>query len=121
MGGLAKTFEELQIYQRSRKLVNAIYSLTRQEGFCRDFGLVDQIRRAGVSIMSNIAEGFERGSKAEFIRFLNIAKGSCGEVRAQLQIAWDQHYISGAFEEMYEECRQISGMISGFISYLKRS
>lgn len=92
-GKAAETFEELHIYQRARELTNTIYSLTRKDAFARDRGLVDQIRRAAVSIMSNIAEGFERGGANEFIQFLYIAKGSCGEVRAQLRIACDQGYI----------------------------
>ncbi len=81
---VAKTIEELHIYQRARELTNAVYALTREAAFARDRGLVDQVRRAAASIMSNVAEGFERGSTTEFIQFLYIAKGSCGEVRAQL-------------------------------------
>jgi four helix bundle protein len=116
----ARTFEELHIYQRSRELVNAIYEITRAEGFKRDFGLVDQIRRAAVSVMSNIAEGFERGSKTEFIQYLYIAKGSCGEVRAQLQIALDQQYIdASSYDRLYDLGRQSSSMISNFIGYLQ--
>ena len=86
-GDSARTFEELHMYQRARELTNAIYGHTRCGPFAQDRGLSDQIRRASVSIMSNIAEGFERGASTEFIQFLYIAKGSCGEVRAQLQIA----------------------------------
>jgi four helix bundle protein len=72
--------------------------------------------------MSNIAEGFERGSKTEFIQFLYIAKGSCGEVRAQLQISRDQNYIAEAeYGQLYELCKQISGMISNFIAHLQMS
>src|SRR3972149_2298810 len=93
-GKAAASFEQLHIYQRPRELTNAVYGLTREPAFARDFGLVDQLRRAAVSIMSNIAEGFERGGTAEFIQFLYIAKGSSGEVRAQLQIAADQQYVS---------------------------
>src|SRR6478752_7752634 len=82
----AESFEELHVYQRARELTNAIYQLTRTTDFAADRSLIDQIRRAATSVMSNIAEGFGRGSKIEFIQFLYIAKGSCGEVRAQLQI-----------------------------------
>ena len=122
MGKAAESFEDLHIYQRSRELVNSIYEATRDGGFKRDFALVDQIRRAAVSILSNTAEGFERGSKAEFIQFLYIAKGSCGEVRAQLQIARDQHYISdSSYDRLYSLCRLISGMISNFIAYLQKT
>lgn len=79
---MASSFEDLKVWQKARELANLIYSVTRQETCSRDFGLVDQIRRAAVSVISNIAEGFERGSYTEFIQFLYIAKGSCGEVRA---------------------------------------
>jgi four helix bundle protein len=122
MGKAAETFEELHTYQRARELANAIYTITRGGDFARDFGLVDQIRRAAVSILSNIAEGFERGSKTEFIQFLYIAKGSCGEVRAQLQIAQDQNYIrQNEYQQLYDLCKQISGMISNFIAHLQKT
>lgn len=121
-GKAAESFEDLHIYQRARELADTIYTATKGSEFGRDFGLVDQIRRAAVSIMSNIAEGFERGSKTEFIQFLYIAKGSCGEVRAQLQISQDQHYITEAeYSQLYESCKQISGMISNFIAHLQTS
>lgn len=121
-GKAAESFEDLHIYQRARELVNAIYAITKDSEFGRDFGLIDQIRRAAVSILSNIAEGFERGSKKEFIQFLYIAKASCGEVRAQLQIAKDQNYIKEAeYSRLYECCKQISGMISNFIAHLQTS
>ena len=120
MGKAVESFEDLHIYQRSRELVNAIYEATRDDGFKRDFRLIDQIRRAAISILSNIAEGFERGSKTEFIQFLYIAKGSCGEVRAQLQVARDQQYIGNSgYNQLYDLCRQISGMISNFTAHLQ--
>jgi four helix bundle protein len=104
-------------------LTNKIYELTRQGYFARDYGLGDQIRRASVSIMSDIAEGFERGTNAEFIRFLFIAKGSCGEVRAQLCISFDQKYIidENVYQSLVNQCRRISGMLSNLITYLKTS
>ena len=112
----------MHIYQRARELANAIYAITKVSEFEQDFGLIDQIRRAAVSVLSNIAEGFERGSKTEFIQFLYIAKASCGEVRAQLQIARDQSYIAGAdYDRLYELCKQISRMISNFIAHLQTS
>jgi len=100
--------------------VKEVYTLTRRPAFAKDWGLADQIRRAAVSIMSNIAEGFERGSNTEFVQFLYIAKGSCGEVRAQLTVAMDQEYVSEAeCERLSDTCRVISGMLSSFINYLK--
>jgi four helix bundle protein len=118
-----ESFEDLNVYRQARDLTNKIYELTRQRFFARDYGLGDQIRRASVSIMSNIAEGFERGTNAEFIRFLFIAKGSCGEVRAQLAISFDQKYIAdeNVYQSLVNQCRRISGMLSNLITYLKGS
>lgn len=114
-------FEELHVYQRARELTNRVYEATRDGDFARDFGLVNQIRRASVSIMSNVAEGFERGTNAEFVQFLYIAKGSCGEVRAQLSIAFDQKYISSTdCNDLTDRCRRISGMLSNLINYLRQ-
>jgi four helix bundle protein len=119
---VAASFEDLHVYQRARELTNEVYRVTRQGPFARDFALVNQIRHAAVSIMSNIAEGHERGSKAEFIQFLYVAKGSSGEVRAQLCIANDQGYIPAEeFEPIYNMARTVGGMLSNFIGYLKRS
>ena len=119
---MKKHFEDLLVWKSSRELVNKIYSLTKSGNFRKDFSLVDQIRRAGISIMSNIAEGFERGSNQELIQFLYIAKGSCGEVRTQLLIAFDQKYITyKEMEETKELAKKVSGMLANFISYLKRS
>lgn len=118
--GAARTFEELHIYHRARELTNGIYAVTRNDAFARDRGLCDQIRRAAVSVMSNIAEGFERGAVTEFVQFLYIAKGSCGEVRAQLQIALDQHYIGDQVHQpLAALARKTSGMISNFIAHLQ--
>ena len=80
-------FEELEIWKEARRLIREIYRITKTSKFSRDFGLAEQIRRAAISIMSNIAEGFERGGNQEFMQFLYIAKGSCGEVRSQVYIA----------------------------------
>ena len=118
-GKAAESFEYLHIYQRARELANAVYTITKGNGFARDFGLV---RRASVSILSNIAEGFERGSKTEFIQFLYITKGSCGEVRAQLQMAQDQNYLrDNEYQQLYELCKQVGGMISNFVSHLQKT
>ena len=84
-----KTFEEIDAWQKSRELTKQIYTLTSSGAFGRDYGLKDQIRRSAVSIMSNIAEGFERSGTGEFTQFLAIAKGSAGEVRSQLYVALD--------------------------------
>jgi four helix bundle protein len=117
-----QNFEDLNVWQRSRELVKLIYELTKNKLFKQDYSLVDQIRRSSISVLSNVAEGFERGSNREFIQFLYIAKGSCGEVRSQLYVALDQHYISEEdFSQCREFCMKISGMISNLINYLKAS
>jgi four helix bundle protein len=122
LGSTAKAFEELHIYQRARELTNAVYAITREGAFARDFGLMNQLRRAVVSVMSNIAEGFECGTSVKFIQFLYIAKGSCGEVRAQLQVAVDQQYISAeSYEPLASLAHKTSGMISNFIAHLQKS
>ena len=82
-----KYFEDLEVWQEARQLTRQVYRLTNNSKFSKDFGLSNQIQRAAVSIMSNVAEGFERGGNQEFIQFLYIAKGSCGEVRSQLYVA----------------------------------
>lgn len=89
----AKKFEDLYVWRIARELVNLVYQLTKNQSFL-DPSLKDQIRRASVSIMSNIAEGFERGTKEDLIHFLYIARASSGEVRTQGYIALDQKYIS---------------------------
>jgi four helix bundle protein len=82
-----RKFEDLESWKKARELTNAVHGATATGSFARDFGLKDQIRRASISILSNIAEGFERGGDREFLQFLAMAKGSCGEVRAQLYVA----------------------------------
>jgi four helix bundle protein len=117
-----KNFEELAIWKEARRLTQIIYQLTKTDKFSRDFALRDQIRRAAVSIMSNIAEGFERGGNQEFLQFLYVAKASCGEVRSQLYVGLDQGYIiSSDAEKSIVAFRRLSGMIGNMISYLKRS
>lgn len=119
---MPKSFEELPVWQRARELVQFIYGLTLREAFRKDLSLVDQIRRSSASVMSNIAEGFERGSNTEFIQFLYIAKGSAGEARTQLYIAFDQNYITNSeFKNGCALCRDVSGQLSGLIEYLKGS
>jgi four helix bundle protein len=117
-----RKFEELETWKRARELTNRVYQASATSGFSRDFGLKNQIRRAAISILSNIAEGFERGGDKEFLQFLAVAKGSCGEVRAQLYIAVDQGYLSQElFEELSNNVREIGRMISGLMKYLSKS
>ena len=112
----------MKIWKSARDLANKIYLLTNNNAFSKDFGLRDQIRRAFVSIMSNIAEGYERGSNQEIIQFLSIAKGSCGEVRCQFYVAMDQRYIDKKeSEQLIDSCGKLSVMINNFMEYLKRS
>jgi four helix bundle protein len=117
-----KHFEDLEIWKEARRLTKEIYRLTSGPKFSKDFGLRGQIQNAAVSIMSNIAEGFERGGNQEFSQFLYIAKGSCGEVRSQLYVAVDQGYISAnESEELLNLFKRLSSMIGSLINYLKRS
>ena len=115
-------FEEIQAWQKARELTRSVYAHSKKGEFCKDFGLRDQIRRASVSVMSNIAEGFERGGKAEFLQFLAIAKGSVGEVESQLYIAWDQNYIDDKeYESLKELATSTKRLIAAFMNYLKNS
>ena len=117
-----ENFEDLNIYKEAKELNKRIYDVTKEVKFARDFGLVDQIRRASVSVMSNIAEGFERGSNTEFVKFLFIAKGSSGEVRSQISVALEQKYIDDkVHNDIFDRCRRINGMISNLITYLNNS
>ena len=117
-----KKFEDITAWQRARKVTRQIYNLTAAPQFSRDFGLKDQIRRASVSIMSNIAEGFERSGTGEFSQFLATAKASAGEVRSQLYVALDQQYITrDTFTELHASVTEISKMIAGLMEYLKKS
>ena len=113
-------FEDIEAWQDARILVKNIYEATAQGRFARDFGLRDQIRRAAISAMSNIAEGFERGSNKDFVRFLYMAKGSAGEVRSQLYAAMDLNYLEEQkANELIHLAQLISRRISAFIKYLK--
>jgi len=117
-----KYFEDLEIWKIARELTQRIYKITSNGKFSKDYGLCDQIRRASVSVMSNIAEGFERGGNQELLQFLSIAKGSSGEVRAQLYVALDQGYIArNEAEKLIDEFRKLSIMINNFMEYLKGS
>ncbi len=115
-------FEDIDAWKEARELTKSVYQITSTGEFARDFGLRDQIRRAAVSVMSNIAEGFERGGDKEFLQFLSLAKGSCGEVRAQLYAALDQTYINDAqFQELVEKTVRINRLIAGLMKYLQTS
>jgi four helix bundle protein len=115
-----RQFEDLNVWQDARQLVGAVYSASKARAFSQDFGLRDQIRRAAVSTMSNIAEGFERGSRKEFVQFLNIAKGSNGEVRSQLCVAVDQKYMGETeFNSLRELSVALSKKLLALIRYLE--
>jgi four helix bundle protein len=113
-------FEEIEAWKTARELTNMIYALGNQVDFNRDFGLRDQIRRASVSVMSNIAEGFESRTDVQFINFLGIARASAGEVRAQLYVALDQAYITEEqFKKAYSLAETCARQIAKFITYLE--
>jgi len=115
-----KRFEDLKIWQQAKELANLIYDLTGTNTFKGDRSLTDQSRRAAVSVMANIAEGFERGSNKEFIQFLFIAKGSCGELRSHLILAQELGYITPAQHiQAREMTLGISTMVYNFITYLQ--
>ena len=114
-------FEDMKVWQDARELVNQIYKSTSGQKFSKDFGLRDQIQRAAVSIMSNIAEGYERDSNKELIRFFQFSKGSAGEVRSLLYVAKDLGYIiEKEFSNHYESAVSIIKQISNFVKYLKQ-
>ncbi len=113
-------FEEIEAWQTARELTNLIYDLSDLEPFARDFGLRDQIRRASVSVMSNIAEGFESHTQALFLKHLGYARGSAAEVRSQLYVAMDRLYISQAkFDDAFNLADKAARQISRFMSYLR--
>ena len=115
-------FEDIQSWKLARSLTKEIYTITQNGRFSYDYGLRDQIRRASVSIISNVAEGFERDGDREFLQFLSIAKGSAGEVRAQLYIALDQNYIDEeTFRRLKTQTEEISRSINGLMRYLRNS
>lgn len=115
-----KRFEDIEAWQTARLMTGTIYGLTKEKPWSVDFGLRDQIRRAAVSVMSNIAEGFESDEAAQFIRYLGYAKASAGEVRAQLYVALDSGYIDHqTFDRVSALAVQCSRQIHGFISYLR--
>jgi four helix bundle protein len=113
-------FEDLECWKSARKLRQLIYQYSRAKPFAQDFALVNQIRRASLSVTANIAEGFEREGNREFIQFLAQAKGSVGEVKDELYAAFDQNYITQAeFDSAYTLAEATTRLIGGFISYLR--
>ena len=116
-----RRFEDLIAWQRARRLTSEIYEITKRSDFSKDYGLCDQIRRAAVSNMSNIAEGFERNRHREFYQFLSIAKASCGELRVQLDVAFDVGYLDqNSFDALKSQAEEVSCIISGRKSSQKR-
>jgi len=112
-------FEDIAAWQKARVLVRRVYEVTGQGTFSRDFELRNQIRRAAISSMSNIAEGFERGGNNEFRQFLAVAKASAGEVKSQLYVALDAGHLStDEFEELYRLASETGQLIGGFVRYL---
>ena len=115
-----RKFEDIQAWQNAIALADAIYAETRRPSFSKDHGLADQMRRSAVSVSSNIAEGFERESNQEFVRFLSIAKGSAGELRSQLYIARNAGYIDAdRFRELHSLASEVGRILAHFITYLK--
>lgn len=114
-------FEDIEAWKEARRLVNLIYNISEKKEFAKDLSLKNQIRSASVSIMSNIAEGFDRSSDREFIQFLVIARASAAEVKSQLHIALDRGYIDhGDFETIFEHANSVVNLINGFIRYLRK-
>ncbi len=113
-------FEDLECWQVARTLTQRLYELSRSGGLARDFGLRDQLRRSAVSILSNIAEGFESRTKTLFLDFLGRAKGSAGELRSQLYVALDAGYLDQTrFEELFGRVERCSGQLSRLMSCLR--
>ena len=116
-----KTYKDIEAWQKARELTNQIYLLTSRGEFHKDYALIDQLRRACISVMSNIAEEFERDRTNEFIQFLLYAKGSAGEISTQLIIAADQQYVNSAeYEQRSALTDEIGKMIGGLIAYLRK-
>jgi four helix bundle protein len=119
--GAIRRFEDFVAWQRARVLTANIYRITNQGAFARDFALRDQLRRAAISMMSNIAEGFERGRPAEFHQFLSVAKGSCAEIRSQLYIGLDAGYIDEPeFQKVLGQADEVARLIGGLRASVQR-
>jgi four helix bundle protein len=119
---IVKRFEDLNVWQKARALCKDLNPKITEGKFGRDFGLRDQLNRSSGSVMDNIAEGFEREGKNEFIQFLSYAKGSSGEVRSQLYRAFDRQYLnSEELKEFLTRTEEVTKMLTGLIIYLKKS
>ncbi len=117
--GRIERFEDIEAWQKARALTKLVYHHSDDGSFSRDFPLRDQMRRAAVSVMSNIAEGFNRGGNREFVHFLSIAKGSAAEIQSQLYVALDAgHLDQDRFREAYELAAHVANLLGGFIRYL---
>lgn len=117
-----RRFEDIQAWKKAREVTGQIYALTQSGEFSKDYGLRDQIRRASVSIMANIAEGFGRNSDKEFANFLNIAIGSALEAQSHLYVALDQHYLEQkTFDDVYGLLAEISRMCKTLAQHLRHS
>ena len=115
-------FEDLQIWREARELVKCVYQVSAKFPNHETFGLTNQMRRAAVSVMANIAEGFERGANTEFTQFLFVARASCAEVRSHLYVALDLNYAPQVeINELHERCEKLSRRIKTLIEYLKGS
>ncbi|HDQ72708.1 MAG TPA: four helix bundle protein [Chloroflexi bacterium] len=115
-----KRFEDIQAWQAARDLTRATYTVSKREDFGRDFRLRGQIQGSAISVMSNIAEGFDARTDREFIRFLGYARRSATELQSQLYIALDQAYITPEeFRKIYEQAKKVKSLIGGFIRYLE--
>lgn len=117
-----KKFEDLDCWKKARELTDIIHHLTNSNEFKKDFRLCGQIRDASGSVMHNIAEGFDAGSDAEFIRFLRISRRSVSEVQSQLYLALDQKYITpNQLKEVYDKATEVKRLINGLIRYLHKN
>ena len=117
-----KRFEDLEVWKESRLLNKKIGALIQEQKFENNFRFINQVEGSSGSIMDNIAEGFERGTRAEFIQFLGYSKGSCGELRSQLYRAFDRSYLEmNQFEDLLKMVSRISAMLQGLIVYLQKT
>ena len=115
-----ENFEDIKSWQKARELTSKIYQITSEGKFSEDYGLRDQVRRASVSTMANISEGFGSEGNKEFIKFLNYSRRSALEVQSHLYVALDQEYISEEqFDQLYGEATELKKLLNGFIRYLK--